>query len=109
MIALIVTGNKLPRGIATISSVVSYCGKPFTTLQDGIMRKVIGWRGMKEIVFPGVGPRLLSYVDVPDLDLLPARYPTLRTVQFHAGMELRVFGYALYLLSVAAPRVDFTR
>jgi len=102
-------GNKLPRGIATISSVVSYCGKPFTTLQDGIMRTVIGWRGMKEIVFPGVGPRLLSYCNVPDLELLPARYPTLRTVQFRAGMELRVFGYALYLLSVAAPRVDFTR
>ena len=58
---------------------------------------------------PGVGPRLLSYCNVPDLELLPARYPTLRTVQFRAGMELRVFGYALYLLSVAAPRVDFTR
>jgi saccharopine dehydrogenase-like NADP-dependent oxidoreductase len=28
-------GNKLPRGTATISSVVSYCGKDFTMTQDG--------------------------------------------------------------------------
>lgn len=67
-------GNKLPRGVATISSVVSYCGKPFTMLRDGLRQTIIGWRGMKEIVFPGVGSRLLSYCNVPDLELLPKRF-----------------------------------
>lgn len=106
---IIATGNKLPRGIATISSVLSYCGKPFTMLEDGAMRTIIGWRGMKEVSFPGVGPRLLSHCNVPDLQLLPARYPSLRTVRFRAGMELKVFGYGLYLLSGLAPVVDFAR
>lgn len=103
------TGNKLPRGIATISSVLSYCGKPFTMLRDGAVSTIIGWRGMKEVVFPGIGTRLVSHCNVPDLELLPARYPSLRTVEFRAGLELRVLGIGLYLFSVIAPGLDLTR
>ena len=103
------TGNKLPRGIATISSVMSYCGKPFTMLRDGATRTIIGWRGMKEVVFPGIGPRLVSHCDVPDLELLPARYPSLRTVEFRAGLELRVFTIGMYLLSMFGPALDLAR
>ena len=32
-----------------------------------------------------VGPRLFGRCDVPDLELLPLRYPDARTVSFHAG------------------------
>ena len=106
---MITTGNKLPRGIATIRSVLSYCGKPFTMLQDGASRTIVGWRGLKEIVFPGIGHRLSFYCNVPDLELLPNRYPSLRTVRFRAGLELRLFGLGLSLLAVVAPGVDFAR
>ena len=59
-------GDKLPRGVATIASVASYCGKPFTMTDRGEARTIVGWRGMKEVAFAGVGTRLVSHCDVPD-------------------------------------------
>ena len=103
-------GNKLPRGVATIASVVSYCGKPFSMLKDGAAdHRVVGWQGMRETAFPGVGSRLVSHCDVPDLSLLPRRYPALCTVEFRAGMELRVFGLGLWLFSRCLPNVDYVK
>ena len=56
-------------------------------------------RAFLVIVFPQIGARWMSHVSVPDLDLLPARYPTLRTACFHAGLEVAPFHLALWSLS----------
>ena len=42
---------------------------------------------------------MLGYCDVPDLTLLPKRYPELKTVRFYAGLELSLIHCTLWFLS----------
>lgn len=73
-------------GIATVRAVFGYCGQPFRVLEDGAWVVEHGWLDTQEHEFPRpVGPRPLGRCDVPDLDLLPKRYPGVRSVSFHAG------------------------
>jgi saccharopine dehydrogenase-like NADP-dependent oxidoreductase len=79
------SGARAP-GVATMRGVFGYCGKPFLRLTQGEWQTVHGWLDMQRYRFPQpVGTRLLGNCDVPDLALFPARYPTARTVTFHAG------------------------
>jgi hypothetical protein len=79
------SGAKLP-GIATLSAVMGYCGKSFRVWENGAWADAYGWLDRRTFGFPKpVGPRLLGRCDVPDLTLLPQRYPGVRTVSFHAG------------------------
>jgi saccharopine dehydrogenase-like NADP-dependent oxidoreductase len=81
----ITSGGKIP-GVATLRAVLGYCGKPFRTLEKGAWIDVYGWLDTVEYEFPKtVGRRRISRCDVPDLDLLVQRYPSLKTVSFHAG------------------------
>ena len=80
------TSGALVPGVATVRAVLSYCGQPFTVLEKGERATVRGWVDSVRYDFPKpVGARLLSRCDVPDLDLLPQRYPGVKTVSFHAG------------------------
>jgi len=73
-------------GTATIRSVFGYCGQQFLALEDGQWIDVYGWLDTIEHEFPKqVGVRPLGRCDVPDLELLPKRYPGVRSVSFHAG------------------------
>jgi hypothetical protein len=73
-------------GIATLLAVLGYCGQPFTVLENGAWTEARGWLDTQLHEFPRpVGSRLLGRCDVPDLDLLPARYAGVKTVAFHAG------------------------
>ncbi|UGQ46714.1 saccharopine dehydrogenase family protein [Massilia endophytica] len=81
----IASGARSP-GLATMTGIFSYCGKPFTRLHDGQWRSARGWLGLERYRFPHpVGNRLLGACDVPDLVLFPQRYPQLRSVSFQAG------------------------
>ncbi len=81
----ITSGAVIP-GVATIRAILGYCGKKFRTLENGAWIEVFGWRDTQQHEFAKtVGPRYLSRCDVPDLDLLPQRYPGVKTVSFHAG------------------------
>ena len=98
----IVPGNRTVRGLATVKSILSYCGQEFTTLQDGAKAPVRGWCSVRVKSIPGLGTRLVSPCNVPDLSLFPARYPTLRSYTFGAGLELAVMHLGLYSLSLVA-------
>jgi hypothetical protein len=87
------------RGLATLSAILSYVGKPFTTLIDGRRVGVHGWQGLHAENYPRLGRRLFGYCDVPDLELFPARYPGLRTLRFAAGTEIGFLHIGLWLLS----------
>jgi len=78
------SGARTP-GLATVRGVFSYAGRPIKTLQDGSWITVNGWRDLERHSFPSLGRRWLGSCDVPDLDLLPRRYSTVRTVSFQAG------------------------
>jgi hypothetical protein len=80
-------GNRTERGLSTVQGVLSYCGRPIDTHGKEI---VFGWHGSWRHEYPApVGLRLLSPCDVPDLALLPARYPGTPRIRFGAGLELR--------------------
>ncbi|HVT34812.1 MAG TPA: saccharopine dehydrogenase NADP-binding domain-containing protein [Nevskiaceae bacterium] len=81
------TGARVP-GLATVRAIFSYCGKPIRRLEQGRWLDTYGWLDMQRHRFPSpLGMRLLGSCDVPDLDLLPRRYPSLQTTTFHAGIS----------------------
>ena len=97
----IAPGNRTPRGWATTLSILGYVGHPFRILRDGAWRTAHGWQSLKRIKVPGVGARWVARCEVPDLDVLPVRYPNLRTLDFRAGLELRRMHFGLWLASWA--------
>ena len=93
----IAPGQRAPRGAATIAAVLGYCGVPFKWLSDGKWRDARGWQELARLRFAGPGRRWAAACDVPDLELFPARYPGLRTVQFRAALEFSIQHFALWL------------
>lgn len=84
------SGSRAP-GIATVKGIFGYCGKPFDRLEDGVWTCAYGWLGLRRYQFPDpLGNRLFGSCDVPDLELFPRCYPTLRTVTFEAGFASNV-------------------
>lgn len=92
-------GNAFDPGEATVASIIGAAGKPLTMRIDGQDRTVYGWQGLTRHRFPGLGARWMGHCDVPDLDLMPARYPTLRSVRFSAGVELALVQFSVWSLS----------
>ena len=94
-------GNSFDPGEATTASILGAAGRPFTTLVDRRMTTVHGWQPLTRHRFADaeIGSRLLGACDVPDLDLFPARYPTLRTQRFLAGVEVKAFHAGIWALS----------
>lgn len=92
-------GNRTPRGLATTRAILSYVGEPFWALVDRRVIRVHGWQSLKRMALPGVGTRWFGRCDVPDLAILPIRYPHLQHCEFRAGLELRRLHFGLWLAS----------
>ncbi|MEZ5792750.1 MAG: SDR family NAD(P)-dependent oxidoreductase [Nitratireductor sp.] len=90
-------GQKAERGLATTKGILSYVGKPFRDY-PGSQGRVFGWQGLYRQAYPGLGRRWMANCEIPDLDLLPARYG-LETIRFSAGLELGVLHLGLWALS----------
>jgi saccharopine dehydrogenase-like NADP-dependent oxidoreductase len=97
--AAISPGNRTPRGWATTLAILGYAGHPYRALREGQWRRVYGWQSLRRMRVDGVGARWLAHCEVPDLDVLPARYPSLHTVDFRAGLELRRMHFGLWLMT----------
>ena len=92
-------GNRTERGLSTIRAGLSYCGRPIRH-DDG--RTLTGWLRLRLHRYPGpVGWRPLSPCDVPDLALLPARYPGRPRVRFGAGLELLALHLGMNAMALA--------
>lgn len=93
-------GHRGPRGLATARSILSYCGRPIPGFIARSRATEIGWGGLAHHRYPApVGARWLSNVDVPERTLWPARYATLETLRFRAGLEVAALHLGLSLLS----------
>lgn len=92
----IAPAHQTPRGPGTISAVLSYCGKPFTVLENGESVIKYGWQDFRWQQYPELGKRLSAACDVPDLSILPDHMPGLKTVTFHASLEARWEQLALW-------------
>lgn len=77
-----------PRGEATLAAVLSYCGEPIEVWQDGCWQSQRGWADPVPVAFQRMRPRLAALCDIPDLELLPARYASVRSVMFRAALEV---------------------
>jgi len=79
------SGARAP-GLATVRGVFSYGGKPIRTWRDGRWVDAYGWMNLCRHHFPRpLGKRWLGTCDIPDLELFPQRYPSVRSVSFQAG------------------------
>lgn len=93
-------GNQTPRGLATVRSILSYCGKPLQQWRGGHWHSVHGWQGLTRRTYPTpMGRRWLAYCDIPDLDLFPIRYAGVRDVVFRAGLEISFLHLGTWVLS----------
>lgn len=100
----ITPGNRVPRGLGLVSTILGYVGKPLPAWRDGRRTTIHGWQDLcrRTLRLPGLaplGPRWFAFCDVPDLALVPDRDPGLRSLAFHAGLELTALHIALWLLS----------
>jgi len=93
------TAHNTSRGMATSRAVLSYAGKPFSTLRNGQPINVIGWRGTRSKQFWKLGNRLLGNCDIPDLELFPNLFPNLKNIRFQAGLELSFIHRSLAALA----------
>ena len=85
----IAPAHQTPRGIGTISAVLSYCGKPFDVLENGTQVTRYGWQDLRWQHYPTLGKRLSAACDVPDLSILADHVSGIQTVTFHAALEAR--------------------
>ena len=92
-------GNHFNPGVATVASILGYVGRPIAMRIEGQNRTVYGWQGMSRVQIPGLGPRLMGFVEVPDLDLFPQAYRDLQSVRVMAGVEVMPFHLGLWAAS----------
>ncbi|HVZ03058.1 MAG TPA: DUF4166 domain-containing protein [Dongiaceae bacterium] len=89
------SSNQASLGRSVNAALLSYAGKPIRVRRFGLWRKVAAlqdWQSV-DIEVPGRAPlvaRLVAPCEVPDLALLPVRYPGLRKAMFRAGTELPI-------------------
>lgn len=89
-------------GICPVNQVeiLNYIGQPFTRLENGTWKTVYGWQKIHQHYYgDNLGLRWQVNGDVPDLILLPEKYPSLKTVKFYAGLELPSLHWALWSMS----------
>jgi saccharopine dehydrogenase-like NADP-dependent oxidoreductase len=96
-------GNRTPRGLSVMRAILSYAGQPVRLLEDGAWRSRPGWSLLHRKLMPGLGGRWLSLCEAPDLDIVPQRFPSIRTVRFFGGLELRLLHLGLSACCLLVP------
>lgn len=97
----IAPGNRSsPLGLSVFQSILSYVGQPVRVWVRGRWTVAPGWGLTVRRRIGDLGWRWLSLVETPDLDLVPLRFPSVRTAVFRAGLELSFFHQGLLALSL---------
>jgi hypothetical protein len=92
-------GNRLPRGVGTIASLLHSVGTSFTIWRDGQWQPARGWSVPRSYTFPlPIGRRRGFLVDVPDHEFFPSLFRA-RTVEFRTSSELRILNAAVSSLA----------
>ncbi|APR68363.1 saccharopine dehydrogenase NADP-binding domain-containing protein [Thalassolituus oleivorans] len=99
----IAPGNKAERGEATVRGILSYTGHAFKVLRHNEWVDAYGWLSPRTLFFDKeIGKRFLADIDIPDLELFPQRYPSVKTVRFQAGLELPMLHYGMVFMAYVA-------
>lgn len=86
----LVPGNRTPRGRAVVESVLGWVGQRVRVFHEGSWATGRGWTSGRRVSIEGLKPRRAFLADVPDLDMLPARFRPRIRAQFDAGLELEL-------------------
>lgn len=97
-------GGRAPRGRSVARAILSWAGQQVRVFREGGWTQAPGWGSAREVEFPGVGKRLVSLCETPDLDLLAERYQPRVAAEFLAGVESRLLHRTLSLTSLAVQR-----
>ena len=91
----IAPGNRFPRSVGTVSSLLSCVGRPFALWENRQWRTVSGWSEPRDFDFPDpVGRRRGYLVDVPDHEIFPALFAAGR-VEFSVGSDIGFLNHAM--------------
>lgn len=90
----ILPGNRSPRGLSVMQSILSQSGQPMQVWRGGSWTRTTGWSDPRDYRLPGGVCRQAWQIDVPDLTLFPAHFKA-ETVLFRAGLELAIMRYGL--------------
>lgn len=101
--SVILPGNRAPRGLSVIRSILAQAGQPLRVWQGGRWTEARGWSRLRRerLEVPGATPlpvRWSSLIGAPDLRLFPQRYGA-RSVLFRAGLELPLLHHGLGALA----------
>ncbi|HEY4163913.1 MAG TPA: DUF4166 domain-containing protein [Dongiaceae bacterium] len=100
------SSNQATLGHSVHAALLSYAGKPIRIRRFGAWVENAALRDWRKIAIavPGRAAlhRRVALCEVPDLALLPARYPALRKAMFRAGTELNILNLASAVLAWAA-------
>ena len=102
--AAILPGNRAPRGLSVVQTIVGQAGRPLRLWRGGRWSEARAWADIRRFTLEADGAallddRLASSIGAPDLVLFPGRYKA-RSVRFHAGLELKFLHVGLWLLAV---------
>lgn len=90
----ILPGNRAPRGISVMQSILSQAGRPIPVWMGNQWKITFGWSNPARYTLPGGLVRQGWQIEVPDQRLFPAYFGA-ETVLFRAGLELAVMRYGL--------------
>ncbi|WP_424940634.1 DUF4166 domain-containing protein [Aliiroseovarius sp. S253] len=90
----ILPGNRTPRGLSVIASILSQAGRPMKVFRNGKWTSVPGWSDPKTYDLPGEIRRQGWLIEVPDVTLFPKHFAA-QSVIFRAGLELAAMRYGL--------------
>lgn len=101
--AALSAGNRIAGGASVTRAILSYLGQPLLVWRGQAWRRAFGWQETGVVTYrvPGHAPlrRRVALCDVPDLALLPERYPGRPAARFRAGTEIALQNILLWLLS----------
>lgn len=100
----IAPAQRAPRGVATMASVLSYCGEAVQVWRGGSWQAQTGWADPQPVQFARMAARPGALCDIPDLELLPQRYPSVQDVMFRAALEVRLGQQGMAVLAALRRR-----
>lgn len=100
----ILPGNRSPRGLSVMTSILTQAGKPFSVWTAGRWAKAWGWSDPKTYRLPDGTMRQGWQIEVPDTRLFPRHFGA-STVIFRAGLELSIMRYGLALFGLLRRRL----
>jgi hypothetical protein len=94
----ILPGNRAPRGLSVMTSILEQCGRLRPIWLDRGWRVMRCWSAPRVYRLGSFGQRRAYRIGVPDLDLFPPHFGA-ANVSFRAGLELGVMSRSLAMFS----------